>query len=503
MKTDVLIIGGGVTGAAIAYELCKYNLDIMLVEKSSDVCQGTSKANSSMLHDGYNVDKNTLKGKLVLKADKEVYRKLCDELHVDLNFVGSILAGFEEKDMETVNHQLEMAKANGIQGMQVLNHDQMIEAEPNINPAVKFGLLNPNTGVMNPFELTMGMAENAVLNGVQVLLNTEVLDIKVNKDQKIDCVITNNGKIFPKVVINAAGLYSDKVAAMAEEIDFKIRPRRGQYFLYDKSWGDHVKHCIYSAPTPVSKGMIILPTTEGNILAGSNAEMLDDKTDFSTTAEALNHIYDATIHHIFPQLPRVGDVTTTFAGLRPAANTEDFIIGHAKTVTGMINVAGIQSPGLSSAPAVAEMVEGLVRELKDILDLDFSEKPNHIVGRPAPIRLNKLSNEERAELIKKRPEYGQIICRCESISRGEILDAIHRPIPALTMDAVKRRTRAGMGRCQGGFCGPRIVVDILSKELGVSPLDITKRGGASKILLDKAKELALKEGGEHRGKIEL
>ncbi len=501
MNTDVLIVGGGVIGSAIAYQLCKYNLDIVLVEKSSDVCQGTSKANSSMLHDGYNVDKTKLKGKLVLKADQHVYRKICDELHVDLNFVGSILAGFEDSDMEHVNHQLEMAKDNGIKGMQVLSREEMLEAEPNINPAVKFGLLNPNTGVLNPFELTMGFAENAVLNGVKVLLNTEVLDIKVSADQKIDCVITNNGKFYPKVVINAAGLYSDRIAAMAEEIDFKVHPRKGQYFLFDKGYGDHVKHCIYSAPTPVSKGMIILPTTEGNILAGSNAEELEDKTDFATSAEALNHIYAETIHHIFPKLPRVGDVTTTFAGLRAASDTEDFIISHAKTVTGMINCAGIQSPGLSSAPAIAEMIEGLVRELKDTLDLDFSEKPNHIFGRPEPVKLNLLSYEERAELIAKRPEYGQIICRCESISLGEILDAIHRPIPAMTLDAIKRRTRAGMGRCQGGFCGPR-VVGILEKELGISPLEITKRGGRSNILVSRAKELALEEGGSHE-KIEL
>lgn len=493
MKTDVLIIGGGVIGAAIAHRLCKYNLDITLVEKECDVCSGTSKANSSMLHDGYNVKKQTLKGQLVLRANNDVYRKLCQELHVDLNFVGSIVAGFEDCDMETVNHQLEMANENGIKGMKVLNHYEMLEMEPNMNPDVKFGLYNPNTGVLNPFELTMGLAENAVLNGVKVMLNTEVTAIEA-KDGKIESVTTNNGVFYPKVVINSAGLYSDKIAAMVEEIDFTVKPRKGQYYLYDKQYGDHVKHCIYSAPTAYSKGMIILPTTEGNILAGSNAEMLDDKTDFSTTAEALDQIYSTMIHKIFPKLPRAGEVTTTFSGLRAVANTEDFIISHAKTVRSMINLAGIQSPGLSSAPAIAEMVEELVREVSD--GLDFTEKAEYIQGRPEPVVLNRLSYEQRSRLIAQNPDYGRIICRCESISRGEILDAIRRPIPATTLDAVKRRTRAGMGRCQGGFCGPRVVA-ILEEELGISPLDVTKRGKGSNILSVRAKELALQEGISH------
>ena len=493
MKTDVLIIGGGVIGACIARQLSRYNIDVVIVEKESDVCTGTSKANSSMLHDGYNVDGHKLKGKMVLKATKEIYREMCDELHVDMKLCGSIFAGFTDEDLATMHKQVKMAEENGITNLEIIDHDAMMIKEPHMNPTVRYGLYNPNTGVLNPFELTMALAENAVINGAKVFLNTEVTDIKV-KNQKIDAVITTNGVFYPKVVINSAGLYSDKIAAMVEDVDFYVRPRRGQYYLYDKQFGGWVNHCIYSPPTETSKGMIIVPTTEGNILAGSNAEMLDDKTDFSTTKEALDEIYNTMIHHLYPDLPRVGDVTTVFAGLRAASNTEDFIIEHARTVRGMINLVGIQSPGLSSAPAIADLVEEMVRAVGE--DLDFTKKPDWIPGRPKPVILNRMTYEERSQFIAQNPDYGQIICRCESISKGEILDAIRRPIPATSLDGIKRRTRAGMGRCQGGFCGPR-VVKILEEELGIDPTEVTKRGRDSRILAMRAKELALQEGGSH------
>lgn len=499
MKTDVLIIGGGVTGAAIAHQLSKYNLDITLVEKESDICMGSSKANSSMIHDGYNVDGHKLKGKLVLKANP-YFEQLCGDLHVEYTKdLGSIVVGFEDEDMKVMKEQLENGNKNGIKGLRIIGRDELLELEPYINPKAKFGLLNPNTGIINPFELTIALAENAVINGAKVLLNAEVQDIIV-KDKKVQAVKTSQGVIEAKVVINAAGLYADKIASMVEDTDFQIKPRKGQYFLYDKKWGHLVKHAIYSAPSKVSKGMIILPTTEGNILGGSNAQTIDDKEDLATTYEGFEEIYEHTIHHIFPSLPRMGDVITTFSGLRAAATCEDFIIGYAKTVKGFINVAGIQSPGLSSSPAIASMVEDLVRGLN--YDLNFTEKKNYRKDRPKPVVLRDLPYEERSELIKKNPDYGIIICRCETVSKGEIIDAIHRPIPAANMDAIKRRTRAGMGRCQGGFCGPR-VLNILKRELNISPLKITKKGKGSYILLSNSKELSLAKGGENCEKIKL
>ncbi|AKA67962.1 NAD(P)/FAD-dependent oxidoreductase [Clostridium scatologenes] len=499
MKTDVLIIGGGVIGTAIAHQLAKYNLDIVLVEKESDICMGASKANSSMIHDGYNVDANKLKGKLVLKANP-YFEKLCSDLYVQYTKkLGSIVVGFEDEDMKVMKEQLENGNKNGIKGLKIIGRDELLELEPYINPKVKFGLLNPNTGIINPFELTIALAENAVINGVKVLLNTEVQDIII-KDKKVEAVKTSRGVFETKVVINAAGLYADKIASMVEDIDFEIKPRKGQYFLYDKKWNYLVKHAIYSAPSKISKGMIILPTTEGNILGGSNAQTIDDKENLATTYEGFEEIYNNTIHHIFPNLPRMGDVITTFSGLRAAATSEDFIIGYAKTVKGFINVAGIQSPGLSSSPAIASMVEDLVRGLN--YDLNFTEKKNYRRDRPKPIILRDLPYEERSELIKKNPDYGTIICRCETVSKGEIIDAIHRPIPAASIDAIKRRTRAGMGRCQGGFCGPR-VLNILRRELNISPLEVTKKGKGSYVLISKSKELSLPKGEKSYEKIRL
>lgn len=499
MKTEVLIIGGGVIGASIAHQLAKYNLDIILVEKASDVCMGTSKANSAMIHSGFNIDGGTLKGKLALAANK-VVKQLCEDLDVDLvKPLGSITVGFEESDLEKMKKTMENGIKNGIQGMKLLDQKELHEMEPHLNPDAKYGLFEPETGIINPFEYTVALVENAVINGAKVMLDTEVLDIMI-ENKTVKGVKTNKGDIESKVIINAAGLFADKIAAMVEDIDFEIKPRKGQYFLYDKKWGDILTYTIYSAPTKVSKGMIVVPTIDGNILAGSNAEVLEDKTDLRTTAEALDQIYTSTISHLFPELPRMGDVITTFTGLRAASSNEDFIIEPAKTVKGMINVAGIQSPGLTSAPAIAEMVESLVRDQN--LELDFSSKANYEKGRKAPVMLAELSYEERNAFIEKNPDYGEIICRCESISKGEIKDAIHRPVPATNMDAIKRRVRAGMGRCQGGFCGPK-VLDILSQELKISPLEVTQKGSESFVLISRNKELPLVEGDQKNEKIRI
>ncbi|MDR0599071.1 MAG: NAD(P)/FAD-dependent oxidoreductase [Treponema sp.] len=494
MKTDILIIGAGVTGAAIAYRLCRYRLDIVWVEKENDVCMGSSKANSSMVHDGYNVDGHKLKGKLVLKSHP-LYRRLCQDLFVPHNEnAGSIVVGFKDEDIRTINEQMAMGVENGIGGLRIVNRDQLLELEPNLNPEAKFGLYNPNTGVLDPFQLTAAMAENAVMNGVKFFRNTEVTAINV-QEGKIQSVETTRGAFQPKVVINAAGIYSDKIAAMVEEIDWTIRPRKGQYFLYDREWNGHVRHCIYSSPTKISKGMIIVPTTEGNILAGSNSLSMEDKEDKSTTLEEMEDIYRELIYRHFPKLPRRESVVTAFTGLRAVSDTEDFIIARAKTVRGFINVAGIQSPGLSSSPAIAEMVEELTRDSGEALD--FTEREDHREGRPKPVFFRDMTNEDRNKLIQQDSDFGTVICRCETVTRGEILNALRGPVPAMDMDGVKRRVRAGMGRCQGGFCGPRVMA-LLRRELGVSALELTKKGKESRVLTGQTKDPSLLTG-EYRG----
>lgn len=499
MKTDVLIIGGGVIGASIAYQLAKYSFDIILVEKDSDLCMGTSKANSAMIHSGFNIDGDTLKGKLALESNK-IINELCEELKIEYKKpLGSITVGFEESDLDKMRKTMENGIKNGIEGIRILNQKELHEMEPNLNPDAKYGLFEPGTGIINPFEYTIALGENAVLNKTKILLDTEVLDIII-ENKTVKGVKTNKGIIDARVIINAAGIYSDKIAGMVEEIDFSIKPRKGQYFLYDKKWGNLLNHTIYSAPTKVSKGMIIVPTMDGNILAGSNAEEVEDKTDLRTNTKGLDEIYTNTISHLFPMLPRSGDVITTFVGLRGASTNEDFIIEPAKTVKGFINVAGIQSPGLTSAPAIAKMVETLVKNSDD--SLDFSPRIDYEKGRKAPLKLNSLSYEERMSYIEKNPDYGEIICRCESISKGEIIDAIHSSVPATNLDAIKRRVRTGMGRCQGGFCGPK-VLDILSKELNISPTEVTQKGNKSFVLSSKNKELSLKQGDGHHEKIGL
>ncbi|MFV0466925.1 MAG: NAD(P)/FAD-dependent oxidoreductase [Lachnospiraceae bacterium] len=483
MKTDVLIIGGGVIGCAVAYELAKYKIDVVVLEKDGDIANGTSKANSGIAHNGFGEKATTIRGKYCVRGSK-MLKDLCEQLHVPyIHRIGAVGVGFDEADLKKMEYAKKNAEQLGIDDVQILSGDAIFELEPNLSRDVKYAIFNPGLSIIGSYELNIAFGESAARNGVRFLLNHEVLSIDT-KDRKVTSVHTNHGDFEAKVVINAAGLYADKIASMVEEIDFAIRPRKGEYFLYDKKVRTKLNHIVGDLGSEYSKAMIVAPTVHGNVLAGSSAAFIEEKDDYGTTGEKLDMIYDTLISKALPSIPRFGDVITTFAGNRAASSTEDFIIEFAKTVDGFINLAGMQSPALTSSPAIAEDVVEMVKEA----GLTLEKKEEYLPFREKPVVISELEPDEINKLIKERPDYGDIICRCETISRGEIIDAIRSPIPAVTVDAIKRRTRAGMGRCQGGFCGPRVLA-IVAEELGVDLTEINKSNSGSYMVSGKTKEM--------------
>jgi glycerol-3-phosphate dehydrogenase len=474
---DVTIIGAGVVGCSIARELSKYNLKICVIEKEIDVASGTTKANSAIIHAGFDAKPNSLKGKLNAKGNA-----MFDELSKELNFPfkrnGSLVLCFDKNDYHKLIELKEQGEKNGVPNLQILDGDKVREIEPNVSKQVVAALYAPTGGIVCPYELTIALAENAYINGTEFKLGTEVLNIKKHEDSFI--ISTNSGDIESKLTINAAGLFSDDINNMISSRKFKILPRKGQYCLFDRAAGNLVTKTIFQIPTPLGKGILVTPTVDGNLLIGPNAIDIDDKQDLTTTQEGLDEVIKNAKKSL-NNLP-MNQIITSFTGLRARTSSDDFIIEESKDVKGFINVASIESPGLSSAPAIAEMVRKLVLEI-----LPASKKEDFKANRKKPVKFRELSNEERKELIAKVPEYGKIICRCEVVTEGEILDAIRGPLGATTLDGIKRRTRAGMGRCQAGFCTTRIV-DLLSKELSIPKTEITKFGGNSKLLVGRNKE---------------
>ena len=481
-ETEILIIGGGVVGTAIARRLSKYKTDITLVEKGLDVCVGTTKANTALLHAGFNADYNTLKGRLNGRGNK-LYRQWEQELEVPIEWLGALVIAQNEQEVNRLEELLENGKKNGVKKLEIISKDKVFELEPDLNPDTVAALYAPTAGIVNPFELTVALANNAVKNGANVELDAEVLDIEVHDDYKL--VKTAQGDIKAKLVINAAGVFADEIAKMVGINDFEITPRRGEYYLYDKKNEFDVTHTIFQAPSGVSKGVVTTPTDEGNLMIGPNAEEIDDKEDVANTQKGLDEILTKAKQTI-PDIS-TRDVIKEFSGLRAAIKeTEDFYIKASDKVKGFINVAGIQSPGLASAPAIAEMVDDIVQE-----QVKLKKDPNFDPIYKAIPKFRELSHEERGELIKENPDFGQIICRCETVSKAEILAAIRQPVGAQTFNAVKRRVRPGLGRCQGGFCEPK-VVQLLAQELGIDETEVKLEEQNSNLLVDKTKQPLLK-----------
>lgn len=473
---DVTIIGAGVIGNSIARELCKYRLNVCVIEKDPDVGNGTSKANSAIVHAGFDAKPGTLKGRLNSEGNK-MFDKLSEELDFPFKRIGSLVVCFEKSGIENLEKLKKQGIENGVPGLEILDEDKVKKMEPNLSDNVEAALYAPTGGIVCPYEMTIALAENAFTNGVKFKLNTRVTSIVKNSGRYL--IKTDRGDVESKIVVNAAGVFSDEINNMVSDKKLNIIPRKGEYCLFDKSVGDIVSRTIFQLPTKLGKGVLVTPTVDGNLLIGPDAEDIDDKEDLNTTDKGLNFIISKASLSV-KKLP-MRQVITSFSGLR-AHGTGDFVIGEAEDAENFINAAGIESPGLSSSPAIAAVIRDIIIDkLKPGKNSEFNP-----IRKGIP-KFREMTNEERKKLIAEDPKYGRIICRCETVTEGEIVNAIKRPLGARSVDGVKKRTRAGMGRCQGGFCGPR-VVQILARELNISPEEVTKSGKDSNLLVGKDKE---------------
>lgn len=483
---DVLIIGGGVIGCSIARELSRYKLDIALVEAKCDVGKGTSSANSGIVHAGYDPKPGTMKARFNVKGNL-MFDQLAADLDFGFNRCGSYVIAFNDEDMKTIDKLMEQGRINGVSGLKKMTREEILEREPNVNPAIVGGMFH-DSGVCASYELVIALAENAMQNGVSIYLENEVTAIRQLPDGSFE-VTTTKDVYHAKHVINCAGIYADKISEMAGAEAIKQQPRRGDYFIYDKKHKGFVNTVIFPCPGPMGKGVLVIPMPEGNMIIGPSSTDTDLRDNNYTLQEELDFVWDNATH-CCPDLPRT-DVIASFMGLRAEGKDyHDFYIRASDKVKGFVNLVCIASPGLTSSPAIAEYVAQILRdELRLIMepDPDFNPKREGIQ------HYFHKNWEERARLIAQNPQYGRIVCRCETVTEGEIVDAIHRVPGTVTLGAVKYRTRAGMGRCQGGFCTCRIM-DIINRETGMHKQEITTRGNDSNIVTGKIKQFGT-EGG--------
>jgi len=480
MNYDVVVIGGGVTGCAIARALSAYQLKAALLEAADDVAMGSSRANSAIVHSGYDAEPGTLMAEMNVKGNA-MMEQLCRELNVPFKRTGSMTLAFDEDQKALLVKLLSQGIKNGVPGVEICSGEWALEKEPNLSPDVKAVLWAPSAAINCPYQLTVALAENAAANGVEVKTGWKLTKVEEAED---GLTLTNEKgeSITTRYMVNAAGLYADDVSRIAGGEEFTIFPRRGEYMLLDRKEGKRVSTVIFQTPTKMGKGVLVSPTVDGNVFAGPTSEDIEDKTDTSTTAEGMAALKAAACLSV-PSLG-LNQVITSFTGLRAQwKEKHDFIIKISDSQKRLVQAAGICSPGLTSAPAIAERVVELLGEAG--LELTKDESFNPIRPHKKPFR--EMTNEERAEAIKENPLYGRIICRCETVTEAEIVAAIHADVPATSVDAVKRRTRAGMGRCQGGFCSPR-VMEILARELGCDMGEITKFGGNSWLTCGRIKE---------------
>ena len=464
---DVVVIGAGIVGSLLARKLASYELSVAVLEKEPDVGNVTTMANSAIVHSGYDPVPGTLKAKLNVLGNK-MYDQVCEELDVEMQRIGSLTVALYDEQLPLLEKLAERSKENGVP-VKILSAEETLKLEPHLNPEVKGSLFAPTAGIVNPFTLSVHAMENAVDNGVKLFLEEKVVAIK--KENGFYNVICESGNSYQsKVVINAAGIYSDEIHKMVEPIDYSLTPRKGEYFILDHYTDDLVKHTIFPLPSEKGKGILVTPSIGGTYLVGPSAEAMPSKDDVSTDKPTLDDVRRQALDMV-PSIP-FNQVIRTFAGSRPTPSTHDFIIGFAKNDNHFINLAGIESPGLVSAPAIAEYVTN--EFVSKVLELKPKANFNpYVKKRP---NLAAMSVKERQDFIKKNPEYGQIICNCEKVSLGEILFEMNTSVPPKTIKAIKKRTRAGFGKCQGGFCQP-LVLKLISEKFNI-PLE--------KVLFQKA-----------------
>ena len=473
---DVLIIGGGVTGSAIARELSRYDLKTALFEKGEDVCSGTSKANSGIAHAGFDAAPGSLKAKMNIRGS-QMMEELSRKLDFPYKRNGSLVLCFDEKDRPRLEKLLQQGKENGVEGLEILEKKELLALEPALSEEVVCALHAPTGGIVCPFKLTIALAENAAVNGVEFHLNEGVKRVQPGTVEGYT-VETGKGTYETRIVVNAAGLYGDEIHNQVSGEKLHITPRKGEYCLMDKKIGQLVSHTIFQMPTAMGKGVLVTPTVHGNLMVGPTATDISDKEGVDTTAEGLDEVLKKAALSV-KSLPR-GVTITSFAGLRAHEDHDDFILGEVKDAPGFFDAVGIESPGLTSAPAIGEwMAEKIVEKLRKTQKVE--EKKAFQETRKDIPNIASMDQAEAAALIAENPAYGTIICRCEKVTEGEIIDAIRRPLGARSLDGIKRRTRAGMGRCQAGFCSTK-VMDILARELGIPLEEVTKAGGASRML---------------------
>ena len=464
---DCVVIGAGVVGGLVARELTRYGLKVCILEKESDVAMGATRANSAIVHAGFDAKEGTLKAKLNVLGS-EMMEQLCSELGVKYKRNGSLVVGFNDEDESTLRSLIERGEKNGVKGLSFLWREDILKLEENIGDGVTCALRAETGAIVCPYELCMAAVGNAMDNGAELKLNFEVKGIE--RQGGVYRIYSENDSVEAGIVINCAGVYSDEIAKMVGVGDFTVSPRRGEYMLLDKECGSLIGHTVFRCPSKMGKGVLVSPTVDGNLLLGPTAEDIDDKSDTSTTQTGLRHLSTLATEQV--KGIALGKVITSFTGLRATGSSGDFIINSPKK--GFINCAGIESPGLTSAPAIAEYVVNML-----IADgYDLKENESFVKERKPMHHFREASIEEKNEIIKNDPDYAHVICRCETVTAGEIIEAIRTNPRPTSIDGIKRRTRASMGRCQGGFCTP-YMVELLAREMGVDVTEITKSGGES------------------------